>query len=58
MPTGQPEPHDLDDGALRDRAVAAARGRAPFDVPAHRRRGGRTSRPAPCAPPISAWWAR
>ena len=27
-----PEPHDLDDARLRDRAVAAARGLAPFDV--------------------------
>ncbi|SFH66598.1 adenine deaminase [Albimonas pacifica] len=26
------EPHDLDDAALRDRAVAAARGDAPFDL--------------------------
>lgn len=26
------EPHDLDDASLRDRAVAAARGQAPFDV--------------------------
>jgi adenine deaminase len=26
------EPHDLDDQALRDRAVRAARGQAPFDV--------------------------
>ena len=28
----QREPHDLDDPALRDAAVAAARGQAPFDV--------------------------
>ena len=26
------EPHDLNDPALRDRAVRAARGEAPFDV--------------------------
>lgn len=33
MTTARPtEPHDLDDQALRDRAVRAARGQAPFDV--------------------------
>lgn len=35
-----PEPHDLDDAALRDRAVAAARGDAPFDLLI---RGGRVA---------------
>ncbi len=32
MTSSVPEPHDLNDRALRDRAVAAARGDAPFDL--------------------------